>query len=121
MRTFNGTMNATILHDPSSPPTLIRTNVENGLGPLNLVFDEKYQGTFRISTKQAVASVTQGDVQSPDLSGSGLPRNFTIFTNFTSRVDGWIGWGQQCGPWGAPQGEIAADTSLADATVYFTG
>lgn len=122
MRTFYGTLNSTIVHDPSSPPTSIIIHAENGLGPSSVTLDEKFQGIFQVTTKQARASVTQGDAQSTDPWEPNLQRSMMTSINSTARMDGWIGWGDQPQNWGSSQqGEVVVDTSLADVNLYFLG
>ncbi|KAI6046043.1 hypothetical protein EDC04DRAFT_3015578 [Pisolithus marmoratus] len=122
MRTFYGTLNSTVVHDPSSPPTSIKIRAENGLGPSSVTLDEKFQGIFQVTTKQARALVTQGDAQSTDPWMPNLQRNMLTSINSTARMDGWIGWGDQPQFWDVSQvGEVVVETSLADASLYFLG
>ncbi|KAI6000524.1 hypothetical protein EDD15DRAFT_1758966 [Pisolithus albus] len=122
MRTFYGTLNSTVLHDPSSPPTSIKIHAENGVGPSSLTLDEKFQGIFQVTTKQARAMVTKGDAQSANPWAPDLQRDMVTTLNSTARMYGWIGWGDQPQYWDPSQGgEVVVDTSLADASLYFLG
>ncbi|KAI6121479.1 hypothetical protein F5141DRAFT_1186698 [Pisolithus sp. B1] len=122
MRTFYGTLNSTIVHDPSSPPTSIKVHAENGVGPSSLTLDDKFQGIFQVTTKQARALVAKGNAQSMDPWAPDLQRDMVTAINSTARMEGWIGWGDQPQYWDlSQQGEVVVDTSLADASLYFLG
>ncbi|KAL4074172.1 hypothetical protein J3A83DRAFT_4358002 [Scleroderma citrinum] len=121
MRTFYGTLSTTVAHDPSSPPTAIKLHTENGVGPSNVVLDEKFQGVFQVTTKQAAAIVSQGNAMSIDPWNTGLQRNMVASVNSTARMDGWIGWGSPPSWDPEQEGEVIVDSSLADVTLFFRG
>ncbi|KAG6333387.1 hypothetical protein ID866_5705 [Astraeus odoratus] len=121
MRTFYGALNATVVHDPSSQPAMIKLHAKNGIGPTNVVLDEKFQGIFQVNTKEAAATVSQGTAVSIDPWDSQLQRNIVTAVNDTARMDGWIGWGAQPACDLGEQGEVTVATSLADASLYFLG
>lgn len=120
MRTFYGTLSASLVHDPSSPPASIKLHAENGIGPSNVILDEKFQGIFQVTTKQAAAIVSQGDATSIDPWNPELQRNLVTAVNTTDRKEGWIGWGDPPG-YLEQTGEVVVDSSLADVTLYFRG
>lgn len=121
LRTFSGSLSTSFLHDPSSAPTAIQLNVFNDLGPADVTLDSLYEGVFQVSTKQATASVTQGNASVPDPWVPGVPRTMETDVNSTARLYGWIGWGNTGAPNAYEQGEVLVDSSLADVTVSFLG
>lgn len=110
------------MHDPTSPPTAIQLHIVNDLGPVDVVLDSLYEGIFQVSTKQASASVTQGNASVPDPWVPGLGRTMVVDSNTTARSEGWIGWGDTGPSWDAyQQGEVLIDSSLADVALSFLG
>lgn len=120
MRTFYGTLSTTLVHDPSSLPASIKLHAENGIGPSNVILDEKFQGVFQVTTKQAAAVVSQGDATSINPWNPELQRNLVTAVNTTDRKEGWIGWGNSPG-YLEQTGEVIVDSSLADVTLFFRG
>ncbi|KAH7888532.1 hypothetical protein F5I97DRAFT_1804018 [Phlebopus sp. FC_14] len=131
LRTFYGTLTTSLVHDPSSPATAIKLRAENDLGPSYVTLDQRFEGVFQASTKQAAANVDPGDLSlggtdpwSATAGGNGDSgsRNWVVDFNSTSRVYGWIGWGQRPTYWTVDQqGEVVVDTSLANVTLSFGG
>lgn len=122
LRTFSGSLSTNLLHDPTSPPTVIQLHAFNDLGPADVTLDNLFEGAFQVTTKQASASVTQGNANGTDPWALGLQRTFEVDFNSTARSFGWIGWGTAEMPWSAyQQGEALIDTSLADVTLSFLG
>ena len=121
MRTFYGTLSTTVVHDPSSPPASIKLHTENGIGPSNVVLDEKFQGIFQVTTKQATATVSEGNAQSDGPWDYGLSRNLITSVNTTARKGGWIGWGDPPAWYLEQTGEVIVDSSLADVSLFFRG
>ncbi|KAF9222582.1 hypothetical protein BS17DRAFT_707982 [Gyrodon lividus] len=122
LRTFLGSLTTSIVHHPSSPPTATKLRAENGLGPCNVTLDNLFEGLFQATTKQAVAVVQQGNANVTDPWGSGMGRQLDVEFNSTSRLNGWIGWGNRPEYWGVEQqAQVLVDTSLADVTLFFLG
>lgn len=122
LRTFSGTLSTSVLHDPTSPPTVVQLHVVNDLGPADVILDSLFEGVFEVSTKQASASVTQGNASVPDPWAPGVERTMVVDSNSTARSFGWIGWGTAGTPWnGFQQGEVLVDSSLANVTLSFLG
>ncbi|KAG6378140.1 hypothetical protein JVT61DRAFT_13828 [Boletus reticuloceps] len=119
LRTFSGSLSTSFLHDPTSPPTAVQLHAFNDLGPSNVILDSLFEGIFQVSTKQAAATVTQGNASVTDPWVPGLPRTMVVGTNLTARSYGWIGWGNMETP--CQQGEVLVDSSLADVTLSFLG
>ncbi|KIJ67959.1 hypothetical protein HYDPIDRAFT_83371 [Hydnomerulius pinastri MD-312] len=122
LRTFYGTLTASLVHDPTSPPTVIKVTAENDLGPSSLTLDQLFQGVFQASTKQASAKVSQGSANGTDPWGSGMERTWDLDFNSTARMYGWIGWGDKPAFWtDDQQGQVDVQTSLANVTLSFDG
>ncbi|KAH0827548.1 hypothetical protein J3R83DRAFT_4269 [Lanmaoa asiatica] len=121
-RTFSGSLSTNLMHDPTSPPTAIQLHVVNDLGPVDVTLDNLFEGAFQVSTKQATASVTQGDASVTDPWVPGQERTMAVDFNSTTRSYGWIGWGNAGTPWSTyQQGEALIDSSLADVSLSFLG
>ncbi|KIK44590.1 hypothetical protein CY34DRAFT_802458 [Suillus luteus UH-Slu-Lm8-n1] len=122
MRTFYGQATASFVHDPTSPPTALNLRLENDLGPVNVSFDQYFQGYFQASTKLGVVSVTQGNASSSDPFDSTLDRNFFLSYISDTRTFGWIGWGPHSGGFLQEQiGEVVVETSIANCILFFDG
>jgi hypothetical protein len=122
MRTFYGHATASFVHDPTSPPTALNLRLENDLGPVNVSFDQYFQGYFQASTKLGVVSVIQGTASSSDPFDSTLDRNFLLSYISDTRTFGWIGWGSHSGGFLQEQiGEVVVETSIANCTLFFDG
>jgi hypothetical protein len=122
MRTFYGQATASFVHDPTSPPTAINLRLENDLGPVNVSFDQYFQGFFQASTKLGAVSVTQGTASSPDPFDATLDRSFILSYVSDTRTFGWIGWGPHSGSFFEEQiGEVVVETSIANCTLFFDG
>ncbi|KAF8558013.1 hypothetical protein OG21DRAFT_1406107 [Imleria badia] len=122
LRTFSGSLSTSFLHDPASAATAVQLHVFNDLGPADVTLDSLFEGVFQVSTKQAAASVTQGNASVTDPWVPGLQRTMEVDLNSTARIYGWIGWGNAETPWNAyEQGEVLVDSSLAHVTLSFLG
>ncbi|KAG9316399.1 hypothetical protein JVU11DRAFT_2432 [Chiua virens] len=122
VRTFSGFLSTNVLHQPNTPQSVIQLHVINDLGPTDVVLDNLFQGLFQVTTKQGIASVSQGSASVPDPWVPNVSRAFDVDFNTTSRKYGWIGWGNPTPPWnGYLQGEAVIDTSLANVTLSFLG
>jgi hypothetical protein len=122
LRTFSGSLSASFLHDPTSPPTALQLSVLNDLGPADVTLDSLFEGVFQVSTKQAAAFVTQGNASVTDPWVPGLERTIQIALNTTERSYGWIGWGNAGTLWNAyQQGNVLIDSSLAEVSLSFLG
>lgn len=122
LRTFSGVLTTNFLHDPASPPAIVQLRAVNDLGPVDVTLDSLFEGIFQVSTKQATASITQGNASVTDPWVPGLARTMQTDLNSTERSYGWIGWGDEGALWNAYQlGEVLIDSSLADVTLSFLG
>lgn len=122
MRTFYGQAKASFVHAPTSPPTAINLRLENDLGPVDVRFDQYFQGFFQASTKLGTVSVTQGTASSPDSFDASLDRSFLLNYISDTRTFGWIGWGSHSGGFLEEQiGEVIIETSIANCTLFFDG
>ncbi|KAH9949543.1 hypothetical protein B0H21DRAFT_98874 [Amylocystis lapponica] len=108
-QTFNGPLNLTIAHAPSSAPAALQLQAENALGEVLVSVDSKFAGTFDVTTTYASAQVLMPDVLSengtqydlglytPSSSAAAPSSSFTRAVDFdvisSSRMAGWVGFG----------------------------
>lgn len=122
MRTFYGQATASFVHDPTSPPTAIKLRLDNDLGPVNVAFDQYFQGVFQANAKLGAVSVIQGTASSLDPFNPTLGRSFLLSYVSDTRTYGWIGWGlNSVGIFEEQIGEVIVDTSIANCTLFFDG
>ncbi|KAL6310372.1 hypothetical protein BKA93DRAFT_721858 [Sparassis latifolia] len=105
--TFNAPLTFDVQHDVSSPPSVIHLRAENNLGEALVSVDNKFAGTFDVSTTFAEASVTLRDANSTqpaDLAAmsassaaSSTPsaRSLEFDVISGSSLTGWVGTGKR--------------------------
>ncbi|KAF7964841.1 hypothetical protein HWV62_2510 [Athelia sp. TMB] len=97
VKTFNAPLSVSVTHDANTPPSEFHLSAVNSVGRAYVTLDNKFQGTFDLSTKLASADINEVDPQSliADPSGGKGKRNYQLDFSTNSRKFGWVGWGNQ--------------------------
>ena len=96
MKTFNSTLKVTVTHDNSTPPSEFHLHAQNNLAESQITLDPKYEGTFNLQTKLASVNVKEQDVKHlVDPLGKDRLRHYQFDHTSTTRIFGWVGWGQR--------------------------
>jgi len=100
MKTFSAPIKVSVKHDDSTPPSEFHLRAQNNLAETAVILDPKYEGTFDLHTKlaQAVLKEQSNKVLVADPTGNGGLRKYQLDHKTSTRMYGWVGWGQRPGP-----------------------
>jgi hypothetical protein len=95
-RTFNAPMNVSVSHAKQSMPARVVMMAENVLGPMDVMLDPQYTGTFDVRSKAATVQVQEPTASA--IAAAGIDNYYNEEMHETHYVDvsperirGWIG------------------------------
>lgn len=97
IKTFGAPLNVSVSYDKSTPTSELHLRAQNNLAESHVSLDPKYEGTFDLQTKLSSAVVTRQDkkVLVTDPSGQNRQRHLEYDHTSSTRMFGWVGWGQR--------------------------
>jgi len=100
VKTFNGPISLHVAHDPMTPSTPLDLRVENNQAESNVTLDAKFSGNFDAKTKLAAVAFHRGAQDlAADPTGENRQQSFDIDQDTSTRVRGWVGWGERPTVW----------------------
>jgi len=122
IKTFNAPLSVSVTHDENTPPSEFYLNAVNSLSKAYVSLDNKFQGTFDLSTKLAPADLAEVDPQDAiaDPSGGNGRRNYQLDISSTSRKFGWVGWGAKPDSM-KNQGHVAVSSTHNPVILHLAG
>ncbi|KIY74415.1 hypothetical protein CYLTODRAFT_416251 [Cylindrobasidium torrendii FP15055 ss-10] len=119
-KTFNAPISIGVEHDAFTPASPLELQVTNNQAASTIRLDNKFSGTFDLSTKLAVATLHEGPMTKLQDASSGqvLYRNYMYQTTSRSRTAGWLGWGKRTEGWNPNEGHLSVKSSLSPIDVW---
>lgn len=123
VRTINGSLAASFSHDTSLKSSCLQLNAHTNYRPAQVFIDDVYQGTFDVDTMMGNADVDDSETSSA-VDPTGQNRNRTVEYDYetSSRLYGWVGWGERVyeGGGGPAESHISLSTDMANAELTLT-